>query len=98
MFIGINGLKNPDGKWNKRSGDPSARAHPAKLPTCEKEFKKKFTSSESTCFYSQEIDASRCLEEIGGQLNLGKETVKTRKLLKMKLNKGHAPASVSNRT
>ena len=32
--------EDPDAKWNKGSGDFSARPHPARLPSCEKELKK----------------------------------------------------------
>jgi len=29
--------EKPDVKWNKGNGDPRARSHPGKFPTCEKE-------------------------------------------------------------
>ena len=33
--------ENSDPKWNEGSGDHKQRPNPAKLPTCEREFKKK---------------------------------------------------------
>jgi hypothetical protein len=38
--------EDPDAKWNKGSGDFSARPHPARLPSCEKELKKTSLISE----------------------------------------------------
>ena len=37
-------LEKPDAHWNKGSGDLTARLHPAKLLTCEKELKKNLSS------------------------------------------------------
>ena len=61
--------EKPDAKWDSTSGDLRTRLHPAKLMTCENEFKKherEFLKSLEMGVVVHAFNSSTCGAEAGG--------------------------------